>query len=56
MQKLILLSVMVAAIMIPVIAARDPLPKRGFKRTLVGFLFFCFCYVLALKFVYVRFF
>ena len=56
MQKLILLSVMFAAIVIPTLAARDPLPQRGFKRTLVGFLVFCLCYVLALKFLYLRFF
>ena len=56
MQKLMLLSVLFAAIIIPVMAASDPLPQRGFKRALAYFLAFCFCYVLVLKFLYAKFF
>jgi hypothetical protein len=55
MAKLVLLSIMIATIGIPVVVARDPLPWRGFKRALAFFLAFCFCYVLALKYLYVRF-
>jgi hypothetical protein len=54
MQKLLLLSAIIMAIAIPVRMARDPNPRRGFKRTLVFYLVFCFCYVLALKYVYFR--
>jgi len=54
MAKLILLSAIIMGIFIPVWAARDPNPERGFKRTLVFYTAFCFCYVLALKYVYFR--
>jgi hypothetical protein len=54
MAKLILLSAIIMGIFIPVWAARDPNPERGFKRTLVFYTAFCFCYVLALKYLYFR--
>jgi|GEM_PF-1352655 len=54
MQKLLLLSAIVMAIAIPVSMARDQNPRRGFKRTLVFYLLFCFCYVLALKYVFFK--
>ncbi len=54
MAKLLLLSAIIMTIAIPVRMARDPNPQRGFKRTLVFYLVFCFCYVLALKYVYFR--
>ncbi|MBS2024314.1 MAG: hypothetical protein JST92_18075 [Deltaproteobacteria bacterium] len=52
MRKLLLLSLMMATLVIPIIAARDPLPSRGFRRALVVFLVFCFGYSLALKYVF----
>jgi hypothetical protein len=54
MAKLLLLSAIIMAIAIPVRMARDPNPRRGFKRSLLFYLVFCFCYVLALKFVYFK--
>jgi len=54
MAKMLLLSILVAAITIPVLAARDPNPRRGFKRALVFFVAYCCCYVMALKFVYLK--
>jgi hypothetical protein len=54
MAKLMLLSAIIMGIFIPVWAARDPNPERGFKRALVFYLVFCFCYVLALKFFYFK--
>jgi hypothetical protein len=54
MAKLMLLSAIIMGIFIPVWAARDPHPERGFKRALVFYLAFCFCYVLALKFLYFK--
>jgi hypothetical protein len=55
MAKLLLLSAIIMAIVIPVRMARDPNAQRGFKRALVLYLIFCFCYVLMLKFVYFKF-
>jgi hypothetical protein len=55
LAKLLLLSILVAAIAIPVLNARDPNPHRGFKRTLVFFGMYCLFYVLVLKFLYLKF-
>ena len=54
MAKMLLLSILAAAVTIPILAARDPNPRRGFKRTLVFFAVYCFCYAIALKFVYLK--
>ena len=54
MQKLLLLSILVALIAIPTLAARDPNPRRGFKRAAFSFMIFCVGYVLALKYAYFR--
>ena len=54
MQKLLLLSVLVAVISIPTLAARDSNPRRGFKRARFFFLAFCIAYVVALKYAYFR--
>jgi hypothetical protein len=54
MQKLLLLSIVLAALAIPAIAARDPSPRRGFKRSMTFFLLYCVFYVLALKYTYFR--
>jgi hypothetical protein len=55
MAKLLLLSAIIMAIAIPVRMAHDPNAQRGFKRSLMFYLLFCFCYVLMLKFVYFKF-
>lgn len=54
MQKLLLLSIVIAALVIPALAARDKNPRRGFKRALFFFLAFCVVYVIALKYAYFR--
>ena len=54
MAKLLLLSAIIMAIVIPVRMARDPNPWRGFKRSLFFYVVFCFCYVLALKYFYFK--
>lgn len=38
MKSLLLLSVVVAAIALPALAARDPRPRRGFRRLMVALL------------------
>ena len=54
MQKLLLLSVLFAVIVVPALAARSSSPQRGFKRALFFFLAFCIAYVVALKYAYFR--
>ena len=54
MQKLLLLSILFALMAIPALAARDPNPRRGFKRAMFFFLAFCIAYAMALKYVYFR--
>jgi hypothetical protein len=49
-----LLSVLIAAIAIPTLAARDANARRGFKRALFFFLVFCLLYVLALRVLFFR--
>jgi hypothetical protein len=38
MKSLLLLSVVIAAIALPALAARDPRPRRGFKRLMLALL------------------
>lgn len=54
MDKLLLLSILGAVIVIPAVAARDRSPRRGFKRAMAGFFAFCIAYVFALRFLYFR--
>ncbi len=54
MAKLLLLSILIAIVAIPAIAARDRNPRRGFKRALFFFSAYCVFYVLALKYLYFR--
>jgi len=54
MDKLILLSIVFATIIIPTIAARDPSPRRGFAKTLVWQALYVVIYVLLLLFVAVN--
>jgi hypothetical protein len=54
MRKLLLLQMIMMAIVIPVQMAKDPNPRRGFKRTLFFYQIFCFVYVFALIFFYFR--
>jgi hypothetical protein len=44
-QKLLLLSVIGATVLIPVLAARDGQPWRGLGRALFGLLLFCLAYL-----------
>jgi len=52
MQKLLLLSVLMATIAIPALAARDPIPRRGVKRAVLFFLVFNLCYLFGLLYIY----
>jgi hypothetical protein len=55
MQKLILMSVIYATAILPLIAARNPSPRRGLRKAVVWLLAFNVIYVLAVMFVYPRF-
>lgn len=48
MKSLLLISVVIAAIALPALAARDPRPRRGFKRLLVALLIANALYLLYL--------
>ena len=50
----LLLSIIIMAVVIPARAARDPNPRRGFKRALFWFMAYCFFYVFALKYAFFR--
>jgi hypothetical protein len=52
MKSLVLLSVVIAMICIPVLAARDRSPVRALKKTLLVIVVFNLVYLLVLRFVY----
>lgn len=54
MQKLLILSVCLALLIIPLVTARDPHPGRGLKRALLGVVAFNLIYVVLLRVVYPR--
>ncbi len=54
MGKGILLSVIVATVALPMIAARDPSPLRAFKRTLWYAFWFNVAWAFGVIFVYPR--
>jgi len=56
MQKLLLISFIIAPVMLPMIAAGDPSPVRGLRRAIAWWLAFNVCYLLAFLFVYPRIF
>ncbi|HVP69297.1 MAG TPA: hypothetical protein VMT17_18755 [Anaeromyxobacteraceae bacterium] len=54
LSKLLLLSLLVATVGIPVLAARDPNPRRGMKRLFFYTVVFNLFYVTALLTVVIR--
>jgi hypothetical protein len=54
MQKLILISILLASAVIPARAARERSARRGLRKALFAMLVFYVLYVLALVFVYPR--
>jgi hypothetical protein len=55
MQKIILLSVMIAMISVPILAARDRSPVRSLRKTLLVIVLFNLAYLFALRFLYPHF-
>jgi hypothetical protein len=54
MAKLILNSVLIAAVVIPMMAAGDPSPRRALRRAVLWVIAFHAAYVLAIAYVYPR--
>jgi formate-dependent nitrite reductase membrane component NrfD len=52
MKKLLLLSVVIAMMCVPILAARDRSPGRALKKTLLIIVIFNLVYLLLLRFVY----
>ncbi len=52
MQKMLLLSILVANIVLPLWFAADPSPRRGARRTIGAVFSFNVLYLLALLFIY----
>jgi hypothetical protein len=50
--KLLLLSVIIAMIALPILAARETNAQRGLKKTLLLVLAFNLLYLLAVRFIY----
>jgi hypothetical protein len=54
MQKLLLLSTVISLVALPIIASRDPNPKRAMKKALVWLVAFNFFYLFAVRVIYPR--
>ena len=52
--KLLLVSVVIAMIAVPILAARDASPMRALRKTLLLIFVFNLLYALAVRFVYPR--
>jgi hypothetical protein len=52
MSKLLLMSVVLATVVIPAVAARDTLPRRGLRRTVLAMLAFNIIYAFLVIVVY----
>lgn len=55
MDKVILVSIIVATIVVPTLGARDANPRRGIKRTLVFLFAFNVLYLALVTMAYTRF-
>lgn len=54
MQKNLLLTILIATIMIPMLAASDRSPTRGFRRTVTWMALFNVFYMIALIYIWPR--
>lgn len=54
MGKLLLSSILVATFVVPMIAARDADPRRGYRRLVLAFAAFDVGYLLAVIYLYPR--
>jgi hypothetical protein len=54
MRNALLQSMMIALLVVPFVAARDPRPLRGLKKAVMWFVGFNLFYLFALRFIYPR--
>lgn len=54
MQKMLLNSILIATLVIPTLAARDPIPRRGLKKALAYVALFDFAYLIGVLYIYPR--
>jgi hypothetical protein len=54
MSKALLLSLMIATIVLPAIAAKEKNPKKGFRKAIIYMLVFNAFYLFGLMFLYGR--
>jgi hypothetical protein len=54
MRSLLLNSILIATVLIPIWAARDPHPRRGLMRALVGLWLYNVVYAFACAYVWAR--
>lgn len=54
MQKNLLLTILIATITIPMLAASDRSPTRGFRRMIVWMVAFNVCYLFAILYIWPR--
>lgn len=54
MQKLLLLSTVISLVALPVIASREPHPRRALKKAVVWLVLFNFFYLFAVRVIYPR--
>jgi hypothetical protein len=52
--KILLVSVVLMMVAIPVLAARDPNPKRGLKKAILLVVAFNLFYLFAVRYIYPR--
>ncbi len=54
MQKILLLSTVISLVALPVIASKDPHPKRAMKKAILWLVAFNFFYLFATRVIYPR--
>lgn len=54
MRKFVYMSMLIALVAIPLVAARDPSPARGLRRAVLGVALFVAAYVFAIVYVVPR--
>jgi hypothetical protein len=54
MPKLLLISILIANLTLPMLAARDPSPRRGLRRTVVSLVLFNVFYLIGIVYILPR--
>jgi len=54
MQKLLLLSTVISLVALPIIASKEPHPKKALKKAILWLIAFNFFYLFAVRVIYPR--